>query len=86
MKPFLVALCLVIGWLAVAVLMFWSSDLNLEPHKAYTVKMIFGNSKIGYTSEMQVDSLRWISNQQILVYADSHTLNISAAYITFKKN
>jgi len=32
------------------------------PPKAYTVKMIFGNSKIGYTSEMQVDSIQWISN------------------------
>lgn len=57
-----------------------------EPQKAYTVKMIFGNSKIGYTSEMQVDSVRWISNQQVLVYSDSQELNIKAAYITFKKN
>ncbi|MEI7829344.1 MAG: hypothetical protein WCI31_06225 [Prolixibacteraceae bacterium] len=57
-----------------------------ELQKSYTVKMIFGNSKIGYTSEMQVDSIRWISNQQVLVYVDSHPLSISAAYITFKKN
>lgn len=57
-----------------------------ESKKAYTVKMIFGNSKIGYTSEMQVDSVQWISNQQALVYSDSFSLKITAAYITFKKN
>lgn len=87
MKRFLVALLFLVFWsLAIVTLMFLIEDLYSNPPKAYTVKMIFGNSKIGYTSEMQVDSVRWISNQQVLVYVDSHPLSISAAYITFKKN
>jgi len=63
---------------------------NQKPTHPYTVYIIQGNTYMSYTSEIQIDSFKWVLNGQFTkvatVYKNGQNMVLKADMIYFKKN
>lgn len=81
---FIMVFCVLFIIWRIAIYIHETEQLALQ--KPYSVTIVHGTPMINYSAILQVDSLKYISKESMIVYLNGSSLWIKADFITFKRN